>query len=129
MEGDTTLAAAVVAMAYVLVKVIEKLLAHYGKPKDANGEPAVPTRENGTPLTWADPASERAIKELPDLMRTSNETGRQMLKETQEMSIYMKRLMDFDEKILAASEKGIADHRKIRESVDETLYLIQQTNK
>ena len=125
---DTTLAAAIVAMAYVLVKVIEKLLAHLGKEKITKDN-KVPTRENGTPLTWADPASERAIKELPDLMRTSNETGRQMLKETQEMSIYMKRLMDFDEKILAASEKGIADHRKIRESVDETLYLIQQTNK
>jgi len=89
----------------------------------------VPTRENGTPLSWADPASERAIKELPDLIRAGNETGKSQLKQTQEMNLCLARLADFDAKLLDAAERGLADHGSARESMNQILFHVQNTPK
>ena len=96
-------------------------------PGEAPAPPSVPLRANGTPLTWADVDAEKAIKVLPELIREGNETGRKQLKQTQEMTVCLKALQEFDSQLLAAATAGNLDHQKAQESLDEALYLLQQS--
>ena len=95
-----------------------------GKPSVTDTAQVVPHRTNGTPLTWADPAVEDAMKSLPDLIRAGNETSREQLKQSQSMAATTATLVELDKQILEQQKICVANDLEIRAGIAETRAIL-----
>ena len=94
------------------------------KPPVTDTAQVVPCRANGTPLTWADPDVEAAMKVLPDLIRAGNTTSREQLKQTQSMAAIIATLADLDKQILEQQKICVENDREIARGMAETRAII-----